>query len=152
MSKKCLQEIYAPDSLCFGCGPANHNGLQLQSYVQNGVIIAHYSPSIYHHALPNVLNSGIISTLLDCHCNWAAKWALMKELSLSRPPQTVTAEYQLKCHKPVPMDRPLTLIASVTSLNNKYAMIESKLIANQIMCSTLQGKFVKVTEHYPEHH
>ena len=57
MHDKCPQDIYAPDSLCLGCKPANHNGLQLQSHVQNEVIIAHYSTSINHHALPNVLNS-----------------------------------------------------------------------------------------------
>jgi len=25
--EKCLQETYAPDNACFGCGPANRQGL-----------------------------------------------------------------------------------------------------------------------------
>ena len=32
MSGKSVQEEYAPNSICFGCGPSNKEGLQIKSY------------------------------------------------------------------------------------------------------------------------
>ena len=33
-TEKSLQETYAPKSVCFGCGPANPEGLHIRSFVQ----------------------------------------------------------------------------------------------------------------------
>ena len=30
---KSLQEMYAPNSFCFGCGPKNPKGLRIRSFV-----------------------------------------------------------------------------------------------------------------------
>ena len=32
MSKIAVQDKYAPNSICFGCGPSNKEGLQIKSY------------------------------------------------------------------------------------------------------------------------
>ena len=38
MNEKSVQEQYAPNSICFGCGPANEKGLQIKSYrIDNGL-------------------------------------------------------------------------------------------------------------------
>ncbi len=75
----CLQERYAPALACFGCGPANPAGLHLRSIVrEDGALVATWRPGPHHEAFPGVLNGGIIGTLLDCHCNWAAAHALMR--------------------------------------------------------------------------
>jgi hypothetical protein len=68
-----LQERYAPSLRCFGCGPANPEGLHVRSFVGgDGVLVATWRAGPHHEAFPGVLNGGIIGTLLDCHCNWAA--------------------------------------------------------------------------------
>ena len=78
----CLQERYAPDNACFGCGPANAEGLRIRSFPTSddadAEVVARWTPSKHHEAFEGMLNGGIIGALLDCHSNWTAAWHLMK--------------------------------------------------------------------------
>ncbi len=150
--KKSLQHKYAKQSICYGCGPANAQGLQLESYAEGDRVIAHYRPKPHHHAFPNVLNGGIIGTLLDCHCNWAACWYLMQDQKLDHPPCTVTAEYTIKLLRPTPMNTPLTLEAVCEEINGNAAIISGKLFADEKLCDTCLGKFVAVPSGHPAYH
>ena len=44
---------------------------------------ATWQPLPHHAAFENVLNGGIIGTLLDCHANWTAAMHLMRERGLA---------------------------------------------------------------------
>ncbi len=66
MNEKSLQLTYAPDSICFGCGPTNDRGLRINSFVDGDYVVAEWSALKHHEAFPGVLNGGIIGTLLDC--------------------------------------------------------------------------------------
>ncbi|HET9801329.1 MAG TPA: hypothetical protein VFP82_06545, partial [Chthoniobacterales bacterium] len=79
MSDPSLQEQYAPNNACFGCGPANPDGLHIRSFAKNGEVVAEWQPQPKYEAFPGVLNGGIIGALLDCHCNWTAAYHLMKK-------------------------------------------------------------------------
>jgi hypothetical protein len=72
MSEQSLQEQYAPRGECFGCGPMNEKGLRIRSFAAGDEVICEWQPETYHEAYPGMLNGGIIGTLMDCHCNWAA--------------------------------------------------------------------------------
>ena len=38
MDRVSVQQAFAPSSICFGCGPANEEGLQIESYrIENGL-------------------------------------------------------------------------------------------------------------------
>ena len=67
MSELSIQETYYPDLMCFGCGHANHKGLKLRSYEQDGMVVARFTPWPEHNNGGGFLNGGIIATLLDCH-------------------------------------------------------------------------------------
>ncbi len=149
---KSLQQQFAANSICYGCGPANTQGLQIQSYVVGDEIIAHFTPKSFHHAFPNVLNGGIIGTLLDCHCNWAAAWFLMQDKKLNEPPCTVTAEYSIKLKRPTPMRTELLLKARLIKIEGNTAEIAGELIANDKVCDSCVGKFVAVDETHPAFH
>ena len=90
MSDPSLQERYAPQSICFGCGPANEKGLRIRSFLDGGEVVMDWTPSPEHQAFPGMLNGGIIGALLDCHSNWAAAYHLMRRTGAERPPCTVT--------------------------------------------------------------
>ena len=90
MKEQSLQEKYAPENACWGCGPANPDGLRIRSFAKNGEVIAEWKPQPKYEAFPGVLNGGIIGTLLDCHCNWTAAYHLMKRANEDHPPCTVT--------------------------------------------------------------
>ena len=72
MMDKSLQDTYATESVCFGCGPANPKGLHIKSFAQGDEVVAEWTPQPHHEAFTGALNGGIIGTLLDCHCNWTA--------------------------------------------------------------------------------
>ena len=106
-----LQDRYAPDNRCFGCGPSNDKGLRIKSVVQGDEVVADWMPEPHHEAFTGMLNGGILGTLLDCHSNWAAAWHLMNRAGASTPPCTVTAEFHVKLRKPTPTSGPLRLRA-----------------------------------------
>src|ERR671924_1287335 len=111
MSEKSLQEKYAPDNSCWGCGPANPDGLRIRSFARGDEVVAEWKPEPKYEAFPGVLNGGIIGTLLDCHCNWTAAYHLMKRAGADGPPCTVTADYAITLKRPTPTDQPVELRA-----------------------------------------
>ena len=100
-----LQDQYAPNNQCFGCGPANEKGLRIKSRVENGEVVCDFTPEPHHHAFPGMLNGGIIGALLDCHSNWTGAMALMKARGEAEPPCTVTSEFHVKLRRPTPSGR-----------------------------------------------
>ena len=60
-----VQRQYAANSICFGCGPANGHGLQINSYRTAQGLEMRFTPSEEHQAFPGMVNGGIIGTLMD---------------------------------------------------------------------------------------
>ena len=104
-----LQETYAPQMACFGCGPANEKGLHIRSFPEGDEVIATFEPQTYQEAFPGMLSGGIIGTLLDCHCNWTATYHLMKKAGADHQPCTVTADYSIRLKRPPQTDAPVQM-------------------------------------------
>lgn len=151
-NEKSLQETYAPESICFGCGPANEKGLQIRSFEENGEYFAEWKAENHHEAFPGMLNGGIIGSLLDCHSNWTAAHFLMKKHGKTAPDCTVTANYAIKLLRPTPSDALIHLKARVVESTDTSATVEAELIANDKVCATCKGLFVIVKEGHPAYH
>ena len=147
-----LQDHYVPRNACFGCGPANPEGLQIKSFVQGDEVVATWQPKRMHEAFPGVLNGGIIGALLDCHCNWTAAYHLMRSMGMEAPPCTVTAEYAIKLRRPTPSAGPVTLRAKLIEVNGDRAKISGTLEAGGKVCASCDGLFVAVREGHPAFH
>ena len=152
MTGPSLQERYAPNSLCFGCGPANAKGLRIRSFVQGDTVVASWRAEPHHEAFPGMLNGGIIGALLDCHCNWTAAWHLMHRLQLEQPLCTVTADYAIKLLRPTPTDGLVELTARVVDSTADRATIEGVLSAAGKPRATCRGLFVAVQPGHPAFH
>jgi acyl-coenzyme A thioesterase PaaI-like protein len=153
MTEQSLQEKYAPNNACFGCGPANPKGLHIRSFPQeNGEVVCEWQPENFHEAYPGMLNGGIIGTLMDCHSNWAAAWHLMNRNNLDNPPCTVTADYAIKLKRPTPTDQPVRLVARIVESTDDRAIVEAELIAHEKVCATCRGTFVAVKPGHPAYH
>ena len=151
-NRKSLQVIYAPESICFGCGPANQKGLKIQSFTHGDVYVCNWKPSKHHEAFPGVLNGGIIGSLLDCHSNWAAAHHLMMKGG-GELPATVTADYTVKMKRPTPTDKgEIHLAASVVESNQDRATVQAELEAGGKICATCRGTFVAVKPGHPAYH
>ena len=147
-----LQDRYAPHNTCFGCGPANDQGLRIRSFVAGEECVAEWQPQPHHEAFPGMLNGGIIGALLDCHCNWAAAWHLMQKSGADKPPCTVTAEYRVVLRRPTPTDGPVRLRAWIAEATDDRAWVEASLEAGGVECATCRGLFVAVTKGHPAYH
>lgn len=152
MSDKSIQETYAPNLACFGCGPANEKGLRIRSFPNGEEVVAEWQPRPEYESFTGMLSGGIIGTLLDCHCNWTATWYLMNHAGLERPPCTVTAEYAIKLLRPTPTDRPVKLVARVVESKDDRAVVEGELIAHDRITATCRGTFVAVKPGHPAYH
>ena len=94
---EALQDTYAPNGTCFGCGPRNEKGLRIKSRLAGGdAVVATWHAEKFHEAFEGALSGGIAGTLLDCHSNWTAAYHLMRRAGAPTPPCTVTAEYAVK--------------------------------------------------------
>ncbi|MDQ3314598.1 MAG: PaaI family thioesterase [Verrucomicrobiota bacterium] len=147
-----LQEKYAPNNACFGCGPANPDGVHVRSFPRGNEVIAEWMPQPRYEAFLGVLNGGIIGTLLDCHCNWTAAWHLMQRAGADHPPCTVTADYTIKLLRPTPTDASIFLAAKVVEASENRATIEGTLSGGGKVCATCRGTFVAVQEGHPAFH
>ena len=152
MSEKSLQERYAPNNVCFGCGPANPDGLHIRSFAKGDEVVADWQPEKKYEAFAGVLNGGIIGALLDCHCNWTAAYHLMKKAGQDHVPCTVTADYAIKLLRPTPTSGPVHLSAKVVESTGDRAMVEGILTAAGKVCATCRGTFVAVKEGHPAFH
>lgn len=150
MIEPSLQERYAPDSRCFGCGPANDKGLRIASRRgADGELVGEWRPEPHHEAFEGVLNGGIIGALLDCHANWAAAVHLMDRDGAEMPPACVTAEYSVRLLKPTPTDGSIHLSARVVASGEDRATVEAEISAGGRVTATGRGTFVAVGPGHP---
>ena len=147
-----LQDRYAPNNRCFGCGPANEQGLRIKSFVSSDELIGQWRPQPHHQAFDGVLNGGICGALLDCHSNWTAAYHLMKKSGMEAPPCTVTADFHVTLRRPTPMDVLLQLRARVVESLEDRAVVEAALEADGRVTATCRGTFVAVKEGHPAYH
>jgi len=149
---KSIQETHGPQGRCFGCGPANEQGLQIRSFVEEEELVCTWMPQEHHQAFENVLNGGICGALLDCHSNWAATWHLMQKSGSNTPPCTVTADFHVVLKRPTPMTEPVHLRARIVESSEDRAVVEATLTAMGKVTATCRGTFVAVKEGHPAFH
>lgn len=150
-----LQPHYAPENHCFGCGPANPEGLQILSHPDPGDperVECTWEPSRQHEAFDGMVNGGILGTLLDCHSNWTAAWHLMRRDGLATPPCTVTADFHVRLKRPTPSDRPLEITARAVGSDGPKVRVEAEVRSGGKVTATCTGHFVAVQPGHPAYH
>ena len=143
---KSLQEPYGPRSRCFGCGPANSLGLGIRRHVEGAEVIARWTPEPHHEAFKNILNGGLIGTLLDCHANWTAAWHLMDLRGESEAPATVTSDFHIRLRRPTPTDGELLLRAHVAESDDPRVRIKGSLEAKGVITATVEAIVTEALE------
>jgi acyl-coenzyme A thioesterase PaaI-like protein len=150
---RSLQERFAPDNRCFGCGPANRKGLRIRSFPTSdspdAEVVAEWTPQPHHEAFDDILNGGIIGTLLDCHSNWTAVWHLMKRDGLEAAPPAVTADFHVTMKRPTPTGGPVHLSARATGSAGSRVTVEANLSAGGRVTASCVGHFVAVQPGHP---
>lgn len=150
MTERSLQQRYAPEGRCFGCGPANALGLRIQSFeADDGAVIATWQGRPEHEAFDGYMNGGILGTLIDCHSNWTAVAALLARSGGDTAPSSVTAELSVRFRRPTPSDRPLRLIGRAVEVADDRATVETSIEVDGVPTATGKATFVVVKPGHP---
>jgi acyl-coenzyme A thioesterase PaaI-like protein len=157
MSEISLQQRYSPASTCFGCGPANTQGLRIESHEaarvtvdgHTGELVATWQPLPHHAAFDDILNGGIVGSLLDCHSNWTAAIHLMHETDAAGPPGCVTAEMTVRFRRPTPVSAPVELRAWPVAMDGGRVVVDAELRSGGIVTATCHATFVAVGPDHP---
>lgn len=149
---KSLQEILAPRSICFGCGPANPKGLQIRSFAEGDELICDFTPQEHHRAFGQVVNGGIIGAVFDCHSNWTAAHHLMQQRGSSELPATVTSDFHVTLKRVTPAGQPVQVRARVVESDGPTVVVESAMTSAGKVTATCRGTFVAVEVGHPAYH
>jgi hypothetical protein len=147
---KALQDLAAPEGVCFGCGPKNTMGLQIKSYWndEHTHVLLHFHPGEHHVGWPTLVYGGLLSCLIDCHSNWTAMAfhyrSEGREAGTQPRIDCVTGSLNVKFIKPTPMGVPLLLKACVDGEVGRKTRVLCEVYADNIL--TVQGDsiFVRV--------
>ena len=124
---------HMPENVCFGCG-TNHDGLQIKSYWDGEEAVCKWTSKEHFHGWSNLMNGGIMATLIDCHCmGTAMAHAYQSEgRKLNTLPEyryatgTITVRYL----KPTPNDH-IELRAKVVNVKGRKTMLTCDLISSK---------------------
>jgi acyl-coenzyme A thioesterase PaaI-like protein len=150
-----LQDRFAPQSHCFGCGPQNIRGLRLKSYptnVDGHELLAEFKPEPHHEAFDGVVNGGIVGALLDCHSAWACAYALMRQHQLAELPAVVTADFHVTLRSPTPSNATLALRAWPETVGTDRCTVVAELAVAAKVTARCRGTFVAVKPGHPAYH
>ncbi|SRR5579883_346479 len=150
MQKKALQDLAAPDGICFGCGSKNEYGLRIKSYwdEDNVHVIATHLPEERYTGWPLLVYGGLISCLIDCHSNWTVMANHYR--AEGREPGTlpridcVTGTLGIKYIKPTPMGIPLILKARVEGNVERKTRVICEVFAGDRLTAVGDSVFVRV--------
>ena len=140
-----------PNNHCWGCGNLNAGGLQLKSRwsTLGERSTATWSPLPFHMAGPkDILNGGIISTLLDCHgvCTAIAHAYHIEGREIGEGDQIwyATGTLNVRFQNPTPIDGQVTLTATVDSSTEKRTNLHLSIESDGIETATAEVIAIRV--------
>lgn len=122
-----------PGNVCFGCGNDNHEGLQIKSYWEGDEAVCIWQSDEKYHGWANLLNGGIIATIIDCHCMGAAiaHAYRLENRSLNSQPEYryATGSLNVKYLAPTSNNHPAELRAKIIAVKNRKTVLMCELIS-----------------------
>ncbi len=145
-----LQDLAAPDGVCFGCGSKNERGLLIKSFwdQDNLHVIATHQPDARYVGWPALVYGGLIGCLIDCHSNWTAMAnhyrAEGREAGTLPRIDCVTGLLSVKYIKPTPMGVSLTLKARIEGEVKRKTQVICEVYAGDVLTAIGDSIFVRV--------
>ena len=104
--------------LCFGCGKDNPCGLKLKFKWDGKQVRAQFTPTKFHQGWVGIIHGGVITTILDEAKGYAAYYEGVK---------CVTSSMQTRFKRPLSIDEPIIVTASLTRNARRYVETEAKI-------------------------
>lgn len=146
---KAIQDYYPPEfAHCFGCGPANPNGLRLKSRVEGEETVARFIPPPYYTGgYPGHVYGGMIASLLDCHGTASAAAFAYRDRRRTFGDggpviRFVTATLKVDFKRPTPLGGELLIRGRLIAIEGRKATIALSLLSGGEICAL--GEMVAV--------
>ena len=145
-----LQDLAAPDGVCFGCGSKNANGLRIKSYwdADNVHVVMTHIPDARYVGWPSLVYGGLISCLVDCHSNWTAMVnhyrAEGRQAGTLPRIDCVTGFLGVKYIKPTPIGMPLTFKAHVEGEIGRKTRVVCDVYSGDTLTAIGDSVFIRV--------
>jgi uncharacterized protein (TIGR00369 family) len=122
---------------CFGCGPANPIGLQLEFLrAEDGTVVCLTAIPDRFESHPGYLHGGIIATLLD---------ETMHKAIVARGFSTVTRQMEIDYLRPVPSGAPIRMEGRIVRSEGRKFWTEARILAaNGTTLAQSKGLFIEV--------
>ncbi len=125
---------FMPENVCFGCGIHNPDGLQIKSYWEGEEAVCKWESKEKYHGWPNLLNGGILATIIDCHCMGSAMAVAYKneERGLDSFPEYryATGTLNVRYLRPTPNDQAIELRAKVVEVKGRKTVFSCDVLVN----------------------
>jgi acyl-coenzyme A thioesterase PaaI-like protein len=147
VDQPAIQDQFRRNNYCWGCGQFNDHGLKIKSYWLGDEAVCTWQPEEYHAAGPrNVVNGGIVATLIDCHSACTAMAAAYqaegREIGSEPHIWCATAHLEVTYLRPTPLGEPLALRARVKEMGERKIIVTCSVSANEEECA--RGEVVAV--------
>lgn len=145
-----LQDLAAPEGICYGCGSAHPHGLHVKSrWDEDGIhVVSTHLPSTDFSGWPGLVYGGLIAMLVDCHSNWTAMAyhyrAEHREPGSAPRIDCVTGNLGIKFLKPSPMGIQLTLKARVEGPIARKTHVLCEVYCGEVLTALGDLIFVRV--------
>jgi acyl-coenzyme A thioesterase PaaI-like protein len=138
---------YMLENVCFGCGSHNAEGLQIKSFWEDDTCVCLWQPETKYQGWPNLLNGGILATLIDCHCMATATshaYFLENKRAWNSEPvyRYATGTLTVKYLQPTPNTSPIKLIAKVLAVKNRKTTVVCEVWVNDVL--TAQAEVIAI--------
>lgn len=129
---------------CFGCGSRNDHGLRIKSFWEGDEVVCTWRPQAHLQGADNILNGGVVATLMDCHTGCASVSYLYRQAGrpLDSEPRmdVVTLNMNVNFLKPVLMNQAVQLRARITSHEGRKIRLSCSVYSGDVEAA--HGEFL----------
>ena len=121
------------ENVCFGCGIQNPDGLQIKSFWEGDESVCIWQSEEKHHGWANLMNGGVIATVIDCHCMGTAMAAAYQaeDRNLDTLPEYryATGTMNIKYLKPTSNLVPIEVRTKITEIKGKKTVMTCQVFS-----------------------
>lgn len=137
-------------NICFGCGKDNPDGLQIKSFWINDVCHCLWNSAPKYQGWTNILNGGILATLIDCHTMGTAISHAYRLENRSYDTEPVykyaTGSMQIKYLKPTPNDQEVDLRATVKEVKGRKTVVLCEVWVGDVQTAESEVIAIRVVD------
>jgi len=125
--------------MCLVCGMKNPFGLKSFFYeLDNGELLATFTPRDEHQSYPDVLHGGISASMLDETIGRAIMIRCGEEI------WGVTVEFTTRYRKPIPLNKTLRVVGRITKDSHRFFEGTGEiLLENGTIAAEGRGRYIK---------